>query len=205
MKSFLTLLNTLFLAGCSLFGIHSYEEAGYTVQEDHGSIQIRQYKPLLVAQTEVAANYDDASGKAFRRLFNYISGENKKQQKIVMTAPVIRERQNEEITMTAPVFQQKSGQTWLMSFVLPSEYTMTTAPIPLDSSVAIKEQPSKKVAVLSYSGFLSEQGIEEKTHELTSWLAEKSYKSISSARSAGFDPPWTLPFLRRNEVHIDIE
>jgi len=92
-----------------------------------------------------------------------------------------------------------------MQFALPADYTLATAPIPDDSSITLKEIPSKKVAVLRYSGFLSEQSIADKTKELHSWLDGQGYKAISTARSAGYDPPWTLPFLRRNEVHIDIE
>ncbi len=205
MNKLLVLLNTLFLAACSVFGMPSVEEAGYDVLKKHDTIQIRQYKPLLAAQTEVDASYDEASKKAFQRLFDYISGNNKAQQKIAMTAPVIQEKQSEEIAMTAPVFQEKSGKTWFMSFVLPADYTLATAPVPLDCTIVLKEIPSKKVAVLSYTGFLSEQAIDEKTSELKSWLDANGYKAISSPRSAGFDPPWTLSFLRRNEVHIDVE
>lgn len=205
MKILISFLNTLFLTGCSVFGIPSVEEAGYEVLKDHAHIQVRQYKPLLVAQTEVDANYQEASNTAFNRLFKYISGNNKKQQKITMTAPVIMEADAEKITITAPVFQEKSGKLWLMWFVLPSGYTMTTAPVPLDSAIAIKEIPSKRVAVLRYSGFLSEQSFDEKTKELQAWLEDQSFNALSPARSAGFDPPWTLPFLRRNEVHIEIE
>jgi effector-binding domain-containing protein len=205
MKKLLTLINTLFLSACSLFGIPSVEEAGYDVLKEHDTIQIRQYKQLLTAQTEVDASYDEASKKAFQRLFDYISGKNKAQQKIAMTAPVIQGKKSEEIAMTAPVFQEKSGKTWFMSFVLPADYTLATAPVPMDPRIVLKEVPGKKVAVLTYSGFLSEQVINEKANELKSWLAANGYKAVSSPRSAGFDPPWTLPFFRRNEVHIDIE
>jgi effector-binding domain-containing protein len=205
MKTLLTLFNTLFLASCSLFGIQSVKEASYSVLIDNAPIQIRHYQIQIVAQTEVLADYKNASNQAFKRLFNYISGGNKKQQKVAMPAPVIQEAQTEKITMTAPVIQEKSGQAWLMSFVLPAHYTLATAPIPLDPAITLKEVPRKKTAVLRYSGLLSEQSIEKKTQELKTWLDEKGYKTISPARSAGFDPPWTLPFLRRNEVHIDIE
>ena len=92
-----------------------------------------------------------------------------------------------------------------MEFVLPEKYTVSSAPKPLDSAVLIKKIPSKKVAVIKYSESLSEQGIEEKSEELKYWLFKKGYKPISTSRSAAYDPPWTLPFLRRNEVHIDIE
>jgi hypothetical protein len=107
--------------------------------------------------------------------------------------------------MTAPVIQQKSGEVWLMAFVLPKDYSVSTAPIPLNPAVIIKSIPEKKVGVIQYSGFLSEQGIEEKAGELKDWLDRKSYKTLSPPRSAAYDPPWTLPFFRRNEVHIDIE
>jgi hypothetical protein len=205
MKIILGFLNTLLLTACSVFGVPSVEEASYDVLKDNNYIQVRQYKPMVVAQTEVDANYNEASKQAFIRLFKYISGNNKKQQKISMTAPVIMDSKAEEIAMTAPVFQEKSDKLWLMQFVLPAQYTLATAPIPSDPSINLKEIPSKKVAVLRYSGFLSEQSIAEKTKELQSWLDTERLRAISPARSAGFDPPWTLPFLRRNEVHIEIE
>ena len=92
-----------------------------------------------------------------------------------------------------------------MTFVLPQGYTLSTAPEPLDSSVLIQEILDKKVAVISYTGSLSKQGIEEKSTELTDWLIQKNYHAISPPRSAAYDTPWTLPFLRRNEVRIDIQ
>lgn len=205
MKLLLNFLNSLFLTGCSVFGVMSVEEAGYEVVKYNDHIQIRQYKPMVVVQTEVDSNYKAASNQAFNRLFKYISGNNKKQQKISMTAPVIMDTKAEEIAMTAPVFQEKSDKFWLMQFVLPTDYSLATTPTPDDPLITVKEIPSKKVAVLRYSGFLSEQSIAEKTKELNVWLDAEGFKAISSARSAGFDPPWTLPFLRRNEVHIDVE
>ena len=190
MKKLITVLTTLFLAGCSVFGIRSADEPNYQVLNDYGHIQIRQYPVLVVAQTEVTADYKNSSSQGFQRLAGYIFGGNKKQQKMAMTAPVI---------------QQKSGAVWLMAFVLPSNYSVATAPVPLDPAVLIKEIPGKKVAVIRYSGSLSEQGIEEKSEELKNWLSQQGFRALSPSRSAAYDPPWTLPFLRRNEVHIDIE
>jgi hypothetical protein len=160
---------------------------------------------MVVAQTEVNADYKNSSSQGFQRLAGYIFGNNKKQQKMAMTAPVIQEQEAETIAMTAPVLQQKSGSVWLMAFILPQGYSLSNAPEPLDSAVVIKEIPGKKTAVIRYSGSLSEQGIEEKSEELKSWLSQQGYKAISSSRSAAYDPPWTLSFLRRNEIHIDIE
>jgi len=205
MKKLITVLTAFFLGGCSVFGIRSADEPNYQVLNDYGHIQIRQYPALVVAQTEINADYKNSSSQGFQRLAGYIFGNNKKQQKMTMTAPVIQEQQAETMTMTAPVIQQKSGSVWLMAFVLPQGYSVATAPVPLEPTVLIKEIPGKKTAVIRYSGSLSEQGIEEKSEELKNWLSQQGYKAISPSRSAAYDPPWTLPFLRRNEVHIDIE
>ncbi|MBK8814732.1 MAG: heme-binding protein [Methylococcaceae bacterium] len=205
MKIVFALLNSLFLAGCSLFGIQSEESPGYEILEKHGTVEIRQYRPFLVVQTEDAGDYESASKLSFFRLFDYISGKNQSKQKIAMTAPVLQEPKPEKITMTAPVFQEQSGQKWTMRFVLPSQYQLATAPQPTDPAVLIKEIPAKKVAVLEFSGFLNKNNIAEKKEELSTWLKENNLKAISESRSAGYNPPWTIPFLRRNEVHIDIE
>ena len=205
MKRLISLLTSIFLTGCTVVGIRSSEEPKYQVLNDYGSIQIRQYPALVVAQTEINADYKASSNQGFQRLAGYIFGKNKAQQKLAMTAPVIQEQQAESIAMTAPVIQQKTADTWLMRFVLPKEYTLLTAPIPLDPTVIIAEIPSKKVAVLNYSGSLSEQGIKEKSEELDAWLKAHGYSIISEPQSAAYDPPWTLPFLRRNEIHIEIK
>ena len=205
MKKLITVLSTLFLAGCSVFDKRSAAEPNYQVLNDYRHIQIRQYPALVVVQTEVSADYKNSSSQGFQRLAGYIFGDNKKQQKMAMTAPVIQEQEAEAMAMTAPVIQQKSGTVWLMAFVLPSDYSVATAPVPVDPTVSIKEIPGKKVTVIRYSGSLSEQNIEEKSEELKSWLSQQGYQAISPSHFAAYDPPWTLPFLRRNEVHIDIE
>jgi isocitrate dehydrogenase kinase/phosphatase len=122
-----------------------------------------------------------------------------------MTVPVIQQQEAQTMAMTAPILQQKERAVWLMAFVLPQGYSVASAPLPLDTAVIIKEIPGKKTAVIRYSGNLSEAGIEEKAEELKKWLDERGYQAISAPRSAAYDPLWTLPFLRRNEVHIDIE
>jgi len=204
MKKLISVLSSIFLAGCGVFGIRTAQEPSYQVLNDYGVIQIRHYPALVVAETEVSADYKSSSGQAFQRLAGYIFGNNKTRQKLAMTAPVMQQQTAETLAMTAPVIQQKLGAVWLMAFVLPKDYSVATAPTPLDSVVVIKEIPEKKVAVLRYTGSLSEQAIEAKAEELTAWLSQHNYKIISAARSAAYDPPWTLPFLRRNEIHIDI-
>jgi len=205
MKKFIAVLTTLFLTGCSVFGIRTADQPSYQLLNEVGNIQIRQYPALLVAETEIAADYKNASNQGFQRLAGYIFGNNQKQQSLEMTAPVIQEQQTETLAMTAPVIQQKSKDRWLMAFVLPKGYSVATAPIPNDKAVVIKELPAKKVAVIQYTGSLCESGIEKNTDTLTNWLNQQGIKTLSPARSAAYDPPWTLPFLRHNEVQVDIE
>jgi hypothetical protein len=205
MRKIFAFLNSIFLAGCSLFGIQSEEKPVYGLLESSGNFEIRSYQAYLVAQTEDSGTYDDATGKSFFRLFDYISGKNRGQQKISMTSPVQQESKREKISMTAPVFQVQSGQTWVMRFVLPAQFDLTSAPKPDDHRVKILEVSAKKVAVLKFSGFYNASAIAEKKMELLEWLKEKNIKVISQPRSAGYNPPWTIPFLRRNEIQIDIE
>ncbi|MDO8938613.1 MAG: heme-binding protein [Methylicorpusculum sp.] len=205
MKKLLSILTSVSLAGCSVVGIRSANEPVYQILKDEGQIQVRQYPALVVAETEIGSDYKTSSSEGFQRLAGYIFGKNKTQEKLAMTAPVTQEKASTTLDMTAPVFQQKSAGKWRMAFVLPQEYTMATAPIPLDPAVIIKEIPAKKVAALTYSGSLSEQGIIENATTLTEWLSNQPNKALSQPRSAAYDPPWTLPFLRRNEIHIDIE
>jgi hypothetical protein len=206
MKKLVAALISMFFTGCTIFGIRTVEQPNYTVLTADGDIEIRQYDDFIVAETIVEADYDDAGSTGFRRLAGYIFGKNKQEQKISMTAPVLQEpEEGEKISMTAPVMQEKAAEGWKMSFVMPAKYTMETLPEPVDPNVVLKEVRGGKVAALRYRGRLSEENIREKAEELDTWLEENGYTALSTPRSAGYDPPWTIPFLRRNEVHIDIE
>lgn len=204
-KSLKQMLASLFLAGCSMVGVRNSPEAAYTILVKEEDIEIRQYEPMLIAETLIEADYANSGSIGFNRLAGYIFGNNRQQEKIAMTAPVYRESQGEKIAMTAPVLQQKVSDQWLMAFVMPPQYSLNNLPEPLDPLINIKLVAAKKVAVIRYSGSLSEEIIKEKAHQLNAWLLQKSYKILSTARSAAYDPPWTIPALRRNEVHIDIE
>ena len=205
LKSLKQMLASLFLAGCSMVGVRNSAEAAYTLILQDGDFEIRLYQPMLVAETVINADYTNSGSIGFNRLAGYIFGNNRQREKIAMTTPVYREPQGEKIAMTAPVLQQQVADEWLMTFVMPPEYNLNNLPEPLDPLVSIKSVAGKKVAVIRYSGSLSEEKINEKAHQLNEWLLKNSYKILSTARSAAYDPPWTIPTLRRNEVHIDIE
>jgi hypothetical protein len=205
----LTICVLLLQSGCSLFGIRSTEEAPYSVLEEQGQYQIRQYESLIVATTIVDSDFDEAGKQAFRRLFNYISGANKAASEIAMTAPVLATEDattdGEKIAMTAPVVGEKRNQGWRFSFVLPAGYTLENSPLPNDERVSLQQIPARKVASLQYSGSWQQARFDTNSKLLLEWVSEQQMQPTSLPRVAGYDPPWTLPFLRRNEVLVDIK
>lgn len=196
------------LSGCSVFGINSVEEASYDAIHVEGDYELRLYQPMVIAETYVEGEFDAAGDIAFNRLFDYISRDNISSSKIAMTAPVIVDQsgsdRRKKIGMTVPVLEQRKDQGWRYMFVLPAAYTIKTAPAPLDEKVKLSSMPQKKVAVLRFSGLRDELIISQKTLLLEQWIAAKSWTPASEPRWAGYNPPWTLPFYRRNEVMIDI-
>ena len=205
MKRSLTMLISLpVLAGCTVFGIRTVEEPEYRVVQTDGAIEVREYPPVIVARTQVRGDYDESSTVGFNRLAGYIFGGNQSGQDIAMTAPVVQETNGVSIEMTAPVLQEQSGDVWTMAFVMPSEYTLETLPRPLDPEVELAPVDARKTAVISYSGSLKENRIEEQSALLKAWVEASNYIPLSGPRSAAYDPPWTLPFLRRNEIHVDV-
>lgn len=205
LKAWLGIMTSVLLAGCNMVGIRHSAEPDYRVARSDGDIEIRLYDGIVIAETVIEGNYSESGSIGFNRLAGYIFGNNRKKEKMAMTTPVYREAVNEKIAMTAPVLQQAEGHGWRMAFVMPAGYTLDSLPEPMDGHVVLKTVPARKVAVIRYSGSLTEARIAEKTRELETWLSAQPYKVLSPARSAAYDPPWTVPALRRNEVHIDIE
>ena len=199
----LMLLLPFCLGSCVTVGI---EKSKYTVVEKQGKFEIRQYEPQIVAETIVDTSFGDASNVAFRRLFNYISGENRKKESIKMTAPVSQKSSSEKISMTAPVNQQKSEDKYVVSFLMPGKYSMDTLPEPLDSSVKLREVPARKIAAVRYSGTWSRKRYESHKNSLEEFIRDRKLtKTGQEAIWARYDPPFQLWFLRRNEVLIPIE
>ena len=202
-------IGAIFVVGCTVIGIRTVEEAHYEVLREDGQIEIREYEPLVVAETNVEADYKEAGTIAFKKLFAYISGENESQTKIAMTAPVIagehRVSHGEKIDMTTPVLAEEQGRGWRYAFVLPANYTIESAPVPSNSQVKLIVMPKKKVAVIRYSGSWGEEAMRRKAEALVDWIQANGLEPASTPRSARYDPPWTISFLRRNEVMIDLK
>jgi len=205
MKTLFLLLTTVFLQGCSVFGIRTGEILDYQVLENEGSFDIRQYEDYWAVRTEIEGDYRESTSKGFRLLFNYISGKNKQQEKIAMTGPVIQQEKAEKIAMTGPVIQKKKGKNWIMEFVLPAKYNTQRPPEPLDPEVKLVRILGYRAAAISYSGNLREEKYNTKAKELMDIVRAKGLQPIGEPFSAGYDPPWTIPLLKRNEVLVIID
>jgi effector-binding domain-containing protein len=192
----------LIFASCATVGI---EKVQYDVVEKDSPIEVREYKPYLVAETRVDSDFKDAGNIAFRRLFNYISGANQTKESIAMTASVNQQSKSEKIAMTTPVTQQASGDKYAVSFVMPAKYTLETLPAPTDPAVTVKEIPGYKAAVIRYSGTWSPKRYEAKKAALETYIQENGLTLKGEPIWARYDPPFQLWFLRRNEVVIPIE
>ena len=179
------------------------EKPDYKVIQSEQNIEIRQYEPMIIAEVEVDGKREDAIGDGFRLLADYIFGNNTVQQVISMTAPV-QQKENQNIAMTAPVQQQSTGKSWQMSFVMPSKYSMDSLPVPNNNRVRLKEILTKKFVVIEFSGTNSNENVTEHENQLMNYIEANQIKINGSPKYAFYNPPWSLPFLRRNEVMIEI-
>ena len=205
-RLFLGLL-VLFFTGFSM----ASEEPKYTVIEQSGEFELRTYSPKIVAETLVSGSMDKASSAGFKLIANYIFGNNTSRaggnEKISMTAPVTIEPKTEEpksekISMTAPVSMEQVDGQWRVHFVMPSQYTLDTLPQPNNSAVTLREVPTSNYAVIRFSGLAGVDKTATKTADLMAWLDSKGITPIGKPELARYNPPWTLPFLRRNEVMV---
>lgn len=198
----------MFSTACSVLGVESVEEAPYSTSLNDGAFELRDYDSFAVAETRVEADFENAGNLAFRKLFAYISGENTAGAKIKMTTPVIAAKPikylGEKIAMTAPVISELDGEYWVYRFVLPKMYTADTAPRPLNPDIAIVEVPPQRVAAVRYSGRATEKARIKNAKALLEWISGEKLTQLSEPRWAGYNPPWTLPALRRNEVLVDV-
>jgi len=180
------------------------EPAFKTVLHD-GNFEIRDYPSLVVAEVTVSGGQKDAASKGFRLLAGYIFGGNKRRQSIAMTAPVAQAPISETLAMTAPVTQIANAGTWSVRFTMPNSYTLDTLPEPNDPKVQLRRLPAERVAVIRFSGVARTGDVDAKTAELTSAAKAHHLRVIGPVSLAQYNPPWTLWFMRRNEVMIAVE
>ncbi len=196
--------------------VMAIEEPSYQVLKQSEHFELRQYESQLIAEVTVQGSLSEASNKGFRLVADYIFGNNQasraasnESEKIAMTAPVVIEAQSSKIAMTAPVVVEKKGaseqQQWILYFVMPKSYRMDSLPKPNNPQVQIKEIKNKKVAVIRFSGWVDEDKLADRTAELQTWIKQEQLIAIGDPQLARYNPPWTLPWWRRNEVFIPVQ
>ena len=186
----LVIVSLFTFPACSVFGGMGAKVAPYELVEVDGAFEMRRYERLVLVSTDMPGGMD-SSRAPFYKLFDYISGNNTKTEKIAMTAPVF--------------MGQAESKTQTMSFALPTDISLATAPSPSDPAVKVTELRDYKVAVISFSGFLNQDSISAHQTLLENWIVDRGLKIAGAAKAAGYNPPFTLPFLRRNEIIIPIK
>ncbi len=180
------------------------EEAKYEVIKQENEFEVRDYATHVVAETVLEGNMTDAGNQAFRLLFRYISGGNQPRKKVEMTAPVSQQPAGQRIKMTAPVGQERVKEGWIVSFMMPGSYTLETLPQPEDPKVTLREVPARRMAAVRYSGFWSEKNYLEQKLKLESWIHKMGFTIAGEPVWARYNSPFTLWFLRRNEILIPV-
>jgi hypothetical protein len=209
MKTLLIIIAILVLVWIA-YGYFSsrVKEPKFAVVAEKNGYEIREYAPYIEARVTVTGEYREAMTSGFRILAGYIFGGNTSKQSIAMTAPVIEqksEQKSESITMTAPVSETVlDGGARMVSFVMPAEYTRTTLPMPNDKRIEIVEVPAHRSAVLRYSGYNNAEKVAKMKAKLLEYLKRDTVMVKGAPRGAGYNPPWTPPFMRRNEILVDI-
>jgi len=185
----------------------AYENPPYEVLDKQDRFELRQYESYVVAEVIVQGGYDNSLTPGFRVLADYIFGNNVASQHIAMTVPVTSQRTDasEKIAMTAPVTAQSHGtDSYRIAFMMPSKYTMETLPHPVDARIGFRLIPRHKSAAVRFSGHLSEQSGTQRWTELKQWIQRRGLAPAGPPYYANYSPPWIPPFLRRNEVMVDV-
>jgi hypothetical protein len=200
-RIFIGLLASFALIGSPALAV---EEPKFTVALREGPFEIRDYQAAVVAEVTVTGDQREATSKGFRLLAGYIFGGNRRHQSIAMTTPVAQERAGQKIAMTAPVTQTQADGAWVVRFTMPSAYSLETLPEPNDLRVHLRVVSPTRFAVDRFSGLADKTSIDAKTAGLEGFLRTHGLHAIGPASLAQYNPPWTLWFMRRNEVMIPV-
>lgn len=185
MKSLLAALMTLFLSPVVMAG--DVEEPQWELIDKLDAVELRLYQPSIQAITELSSSASTTAG--FRRLAGYIFGGNDRAQSIAMTAPV-----QETLEKDRPV----------MAFTLPAEYALDELPAPNDKRVSIVEVPKRTVAAVRFSGWATDSRVKRMQGTLLETLQSHGIQPVGIPVLNQYNPPWTAPFLRRNEISVEI-
>jgi hypothetical protein len=181
------------------------EQPTYVASQKSGAMEVRHYPALIAAEVAVTGTRSTAVSEGFRALAGYIFGGNSTKKSIAMTAPVMQApAKGESIAMTAPVMQSGDGQNWTVRFIMPKAYSLESLPTPNNPQVKLVPLKPASFAAIRFSGLAREPDIQRQTKQLQDFMAARNLKATGPASVARYDPPWTLPMMRRNEILIPI-
>ena len=187
--------------------ISNAEQTKYSVLTKVDGYEIRNYPAHIVAQTVVEGTSinGDAFNKGFAIIAGYIFGGNVKKESIAMTAPVVAQGSSEKIAMTVPVTASATGTSQVVSFVMPSGYTLLTLPTPNDSRIKLVEVPEQKIAAFRFSWYRTDPRFEKMKKQLFANLSQDNITIIGTPIFAGYNPPCTPPWMNRNEIMVQVQ
>lgn len=196
------------------------EQAEYVVVKKADGYEVRTYAPHIAAQTTVSGTYEQALNEGFRIIAGYIFGGNTAKQKVAMTAPVTEQKAEgeklamtapvtvedaEKIVMTAPVTASLENGLRTITFMMPKGYTLDTLPVPDDSRVKLVPVPERTMAVVAFSWYRTTARVQKMEEELLALLKRDGVSVKGTPVYAGYNAPWTPPWMLRNEVMVEVE
>lgn len=180
------------------------EEPPFMVETQASDYEIRYYSVQLRAEVVMEGNYREALYGGFRVLADYIFGNNTTSQSISMTAPVTAEA-SQKIPMTAPVLLAGAENRHVIAFIMPRIYSLESLPKPNNPDITIKKIEERRVAAVRFGGYATEGRVNKKVKALKSALERDGVTMTGEAQVAQYNPPWTPPWMRRNEILIPVE
>lgn len=181
-----------------------YEEPTYSVQEQGAGFEIRRYDGWIEARVTLTGAMSSAVREGFGVLAGYIFGGNRARTSIDMTTPVTAQAPSQRIDMTTPVAATADEQGWTVSFMMPSQWTLQTLPVPDDARVQLVEVPGSLQAVRTFSGRANDTLVAGELEALRQAVQASGYAIVGPHSVAQFNPPWILGPWRRNEVRLPV-
>jgi hypothetical protein len=188
-KTLRTIIVALAVTASGTLPAMATEEPVFTLVKKDGSFEIRDYAPVIVAETTLTGSAERARNAGFQPLADYIFA---------------KDRKGSTIAMTAPVTQSSAGDSWTISFTMPASYTMEKLPTPVNPNVRLVPQAARRMGVVRFSGTASADSMDKMRIELINRVKALGLQTVGEPVFAFYDPPWTLPFFRRNEVMVEL-
>lgn len=166
-------------------------QPAYQVIKQDQSIEIREYPPLVVAEVSIQGERYAAIQAGFRKLADFIFGNNNRHEKIAMTAPVLQQ-------------PDAAQHNWIIRFIMPTHFKLNSLPTPGNPDVKFIEVPARRYAVIVFRGWNSDGNLEEHLQLLVNYCRQHHINTTGNPLYAFYNPPWILPFLRRNEILLEL-